>query len=137
MVFVGQILSLQLGQYVRRHACVRGKRQYRRSKREKRGHIVIDVIFQKTTVPELLLEHITKLGRVPASCVAPVLGAMNCSQRSPTSPAPRCSTPLPSHGDMRDPLSVGKFGLLEVGVHGLTCLQPMVLHLLVAASCYW
>lgn len=38
--------------------------------REKRGHRAIGVIFQKATVPEFLLGHITKLGHLPASCVA-------------------------------------------------------------------
>jgi len=79
--------------------------------REKRGPIIIDVVFQKAMVPEFLHGHITKLGHISASCLAPVLGGMKRSPRTPTSPAPCCNTPLPIHGDMRDPSSVRKFGL--------------------------
>lgn len=60
----------------------------------------------------------------PASRVAPMPGGMNCPPQSPASPAPRCSTLLPIHGNVRGPLPVKKFrSFREKGAVGSRCPQ--------------
>lgn len=80
--------------------------------REKKGHILVDMIFQKVTVPEFPLGHMTKLGDVSACSVVPVLRWMNCFLWSPTSPC--CSALLPTHGWEPHLGCVGKKGPVRI-----------------------